>query len=53
MQYYSYSAQMDGQLTVKACGNGFKATVTIWAEAAVEGGQPTPVGCGTCALPAK
>lgn len=53
MQFYGYTAQMDGQLTVKACGNGFKTTVTILAEAAVEGGQPTPIGCGTCALPAK
>ncbi|KAL4420513.1 hypothetical protein ABPG75_010169 [Micractinium tetrahymenae] len=51
--FYSYSAQVDGQLTVKACGTGFNATVTILAEAAVEGGQPTPIGCGTCAMPAK
>ncbi|PSC72081.1 hypothetical protein C2E20_4611 [Micractinium conductrix] len=35
-----------------ACGTGFGATVTIMAEATVEGGKATAVGCGTCAKPA-
>lgn len=54
LQYYSYFTPADGILTVKACGSGgFNATVTVLAEASVEGGQPTPLACGTCAKPAR
>lgn len=53
LQYYSFAGPMNGTLTAKACGiGGFPATVTVFAEAAVEGGKPTPLGCGTCAKPA-
>lgn len=53
LQYFSFAAPMNGTLTAKACGTGgFGATVTVLAEASVEGGKPTPLGCGTCAKPA-
>lgn len=53
LQYYSYSPAKNGTLTAKACGTGgFLATVTIMAEAAVEGGKPTALACGTCTKPA-
>lgn len=54
LQYYSYYTPAAGILTVKACGTaGFAATVTVMAEASVEGGKPTPLACGTCTKPAR
>lgn len=53
LQYFSYAVPVTGVVTVKACGKtSFNPTVTIMAEASVEGGSATPVACGTCSKPA-
>ena len=53
LQYYTYTATLNGTLMAKACAAGFTATVTVLGDSGKEGGGQVALGCGTCKAPAK
>ena len=51
LQYYTYTANVTGTLSVKACSRSFAATTTVMVTGATAGAAMVALDCGTCAHP--